>query len=190
MTSHRRLSPGVEFNEIDRSQYGRSDYSIVGTASHIAGFADIGQDYVTKWVNTKDTFYELYGYPTNEVERYFFNGVCEVLDRGGVCYATKLPYDNLAKNKFACVTYDVGLSAWPDVVNRMQEADKSLTSYLDIRLADEEYGTGRQRVTADTFDSYRTGTVAFTPDKIKIIDITGGRYGLARVLSGDERYDI
>lgn len=42
MTSHRRLSPGVEFNEIDRSQYGRSDYSIVGTASHIAGFADIG----------------------------------------------------------------------------------------------------------------------------------------------------
>ena len=111
MTSHRRLSPGVEFNEIDRSQYGRSDYSIVGTASHIAGFADIGQDYVTKWVNTKDTFYELYGYPTNEVEWYFFNGVCEVLDRGGVCYATKLPYQNEAKDKFATVTYSVGLSS-------------------------------------------------------------------------------
>ena len=124
------------------------------------------------------------------MERYFYDGVCEVRDKGGICYATKLPYDNLAKNKFACVTYDVGLSAWPDVVNRMQEADKSLTSYLDIRLADEEYGTDRQRVTADAFDSYRTGTVAFTPDKIKIIDITGGRYGLARVLSGDERYDI
>ena len=111
MTSHRRLSPGVEFNEIDRSQYGRSDYSIVGTASHIAGFADMGQDYVTKWVNTKDAFYELYGYPTNEVERYFFNGVCEVLDRGGVCYATKLPYQNEAKDKFATVTYSVGLSS-------------------------------------------------------------------------------
>lgn len=111
MTSHKRLSPGVEFNEIDKSQYGKSDYSIVGTASHIAGFADIGQDYITKWVNTKDTFYELYGYPTNEVERYFFNGVCEVLDRGGVCYATKLPYQNEAKDKFATVTYSVGLSS-------------------------------------------------------------------------------
>ena len=42
MISHKRLSPGVEFNEIDRSQYGQDDYSIVGTTTHIAGFADIG----------------------------------------------------------------------------------------------------------------------------------------------------
>lgn len=29
-----------------------------------------------------------------------------------------------------------------------------------------------------------------TPNRIKIVDITGGKYGSARVLSGDERYDI
>jgi len=190
MTSHKRLSPGAEFNEIDKSRYGRSDYSIVATASHVAGFADVGQDYVTKWVNTRDAFHELYGYPTNEVERYFFNGVCEILDRGGVCYATKLPYDNDAKDKLAAVTYSVDLASRADVVEDLAQADKSLTSYLDIRLLDENYGTGRQRIDADVFDSYRVGKAVDTPNRIKIVDITGGKYGSARVLSGDERYDI
>ena len=37
--------------------------------------------------------------------------MCEVLDRGGVCYATMLPYQNEAKDKFAAVTYSVRLSS-------------------------------------------------------------------------------
>ena len=68
--------------------------------------------------------------------------------------------------------------------------DRSLTSYLDIKLVNEDYTSGKQRITADTFDNYRTGNITFTPDQIKIIDITGGRYGSARVLSGQDRYDI
>lgn len=42
--------------------------------------------------------------------------------------------------------------------------DRSLTSYLDIKLVNEDYESGKQRITADTFDNYRTGNITFTPD--------------------------
>lgn len=189
MTSHRRLSPGVEFNEIDRSQYGQTDYSVTGTATHIAGFADIGQDYVTKWINSRDTFYENYGYPTNEIERYFFNGVCEIIDRGGVAYATKLPYANKAKDKLAVATYSVGLGEQPDVIAQFEPVDSSLTSYLSVKL-DESVGASAQRIDLSLFDDYRTGKTQFARNKIKIVDITGGRYGEAYVISGGNRENI
>ena len=83
-----------------------------------------------------------------------------MLDRGGVCYATKLPYDNMAKDKFASVTYNVGLSENGGVVDSLSKVDGSLTSYLDIKLYEE----CESRIDANTFDSYRTGTVAFSPD--------------------------
>lgn len=172
MISHKRLSPGIEFNEIDRSQYDTTDYSVTGTTTHIAGFADIGQNYVTKWINSIDTFHEVYGYPQNEVERYFFNAACEIIDRGGICYATKLPYVNPAKDNFATVTYDVSLktdkTAGPaedgkKITDRLAEVDRSLTSYLEFSLAEQDdvYGTGRQRIDANTFDKYRIGDIRF-----------------------------
>jgi len=156
IASHKRLSPGVEFNEIDRSQYGQDDYSITGTATHIAGFADVGQDYVTKWINSKNAFYEAYGYPTNEPERYFFNGVCEIIDRGGVAYATKLPYFNAAKDKLAMATYSVDLVTVPDqVIDRLREVDTSLTSYMRISLND----SGVSRISLEQLDEYKTGRI-------------------------------
>jgi len=45
MTRHSRLSPGIETNEIDRSDYGKTDYSITGTTVLVCGFADKGEDY-------------------------------------------------------------------------------------------------------------------------------------------------
>ena len=191
MTSHKRLSPGVEFNEIDRSQYGRSDYSITDTAVHIAGFADIGQDYVTKWINSRNTFYELYGYPTNHIEQYFFNGVCEILDRGGVVYATKLPYDNAAKDHLALATYNVSLEREEDgVTAALAAVDSSLTSYLKFTL-DESPSYQKHRISQEEFDQYRTGDIKFgVANQIKIVDITGGRYGEAKIISGDERVDV
>ena len=73
MTSHSRLSPGVELHEIDRSGYQRTDYSITGTTVLACGFADKGENYTPQWVNTMQTFEQLYGKPTNEIERYLYS---------------------------------------------------------------------------------------------------------------------
>lgn len=51
--SHNRLSPGVEFYEFDRSQYGQKrDYSLVDTTTLVCGFSDKGIDTVPRWINT------------------------------------------------------------------------------------------------------------------------------------------
>lgn len=39
------------------------DYSIVDTTCLICGFADKGQDYAIKWINTLQTLVDNYGYP-------------------------------------------------------------------------------------------------------------------------------
>lgn len=54
----RRINaPGIEVNEIDRSRYNQTvDNSTVGTASLVLGFADKGDDYNVKWINTMTTF--------------------------------------------------------------------------------------------------------------------------------------
>lgn len=100
-------APDVEINEIDRSQYGgRRDYSLPNApVCLMAGFADKGQDYVINWVNTNVKYEDLYGVPTNEAEKYLYNSANEVLTRGGICLVAKLPYWNLAKDKYTYTSY-------------------------------------------------------------------------------------
>jgi len=101
-------APGLEVNEIDRSAYGNEqDNSIVDTTVFLMGFADMGQDYATRQIGSMAQFASVYGYPTNEAERYFYNAAREVMDRGGNLRCTKLPYDNATMNKFAFTTYEV-----------------------------------------------------------------------------------
>lgn len=71
----------------------------------MTGFADKGEDYAIKWINKKQYFEDEYGTPTNEIERYLYNGVMEVLDKGGICLVSKLPYDNMSKDRFSEVVY-------------------------------------------------------------------------------------
>ena len=50
-------SPGIEYNEIDRSGYIPLDTeNIVDTTAFVAGFADIGEDYAIKSINKITTF--------------------------------------------------------------------------------------------------------------------------------------
>lgn len=103
-------SPGVEINEIDRSQYGKVDYSLPNSPTLlVTGFADRGEDYALQWMNSKQTLDETYGIPTNEFERYFYNAICEALNRGGTCIAAKLPYLNDSFGKYNYVDYSVQL---------------------------------------------------------------------------------
>lgn len=53
MSSRTINAPGIEINEIDRSAYGDVDESQVGTLAMVLGFADKGDDYDLKWINTK-----------------------------------------------------------------------------------------------------------------------------------------
>lgn len=102
-------APGIEVHEIDRSGYdSEENNSIVGTTVFLMGFANKGQDYATKYINSFNSFINTYGYPTNEAERYFYNAAYEVFNRGGNLYATKLPYDNESLKKFSYCSYTVG----------------------------------------------------------------------------------
>lgn len=71
----------------------------------LAGFADKGEDYNINWINTKVKFEDKYGYPTNEAERYLYNGAAEIIDSGGVCLVAKLPYFNKAKDRYTYTSY-------------------------------------------------------------------------------------
>lgn len=109
----RRINaPGIEVNEVDRSQYEETvDNSTVGTATLVLGFADKGDDYSVRWINTLNTFQRTYGTPQTEAERYFYNTVAEVLDGGGTCYAAKLPYYNDSLDRFVYTSFSVSPSA-------------------------------------------------------------------------------
>lgn len=88
-------APGIQLNEIDRSNYERTqDYSIVGTTVLACGYADKGTDYSAEWINTMKTYEDVFGIPTNEIESYLYNAAAETLSRGGVFVGIKLPYSN------------------------------------------------------------------------------------------------
>ena len=182
MTSHSRLSPGVELHEIDRSGY-RTDYSITNTTVLVCGFADKGEDYTPQWVNSMATFRDLYGDPTNEVEEYFRSAAAEVVGRGGVCVAAKLPYANDSMDRFATATLDVApsvVSAGP-LVGQLRAVDPSLTSYLEISASGPDSGL----IDMDELDGYRVGTRFPTPGTIKVVDIARDRYDKIDVVMAD-----
>lgn len=106
MSSRRIDNPGIEINEIDRSQYDKVDYSLPNApAVFTYGFADKGEDCALTWINSKTTLVDTYGSPTNECESYFYNSMYEVLNRGGTCIAAKLPYVNDSTNKYNYVDF-------------------------------------------------------------------------------------
>ena len=68
------------------------------------------------------------------------------------------------------------------------QVDDSLTSYIQIKCANTGYSDSR--IDLNTFDGYRTGDINIGGiNKIKIIDITNGRYDKAEFLSGDTRFN-
>ena len=115
------------------------------------GVADKGDDYSTKFINNMNTFVRNYGYPTTEAERYFYNGAYEILDRGGILYTSKLPYDNEVLNKYAYNSYFVEntlnyLSSPYDVLNDIKGilkaedgSDVSLYNFLLMPNIKGEY---------------------------------------------------
>lgn len=128
-------APGVEIREIDRSDYTQS---LVGTHVLVPGFAAKGEDYIIGQPTTRSSFLAMYGEPTNEAERYFYNACMEVINQNGVLYTGKLPYDNDAKDFYVGRGYKIGpnynyLSSVADYVSEYDLAwllagyDKNMT---------------------------------------------------------------
>lgn len=128
-------APGVEIREIDRSDYTQS---LVGTHVLVPGFAAKGEDYIIGQPTTRSSFLAMYGEPTNEAERYFYNACMEVINQNGVLYTGKLPYDNEAKDYYVGRGYKIGpnynyLSSVPEYISEYDLAwllagyDKNMT---------------------------------------------------------------
>lgn len=102
-------APGLQVNEIDRSQYNQTTETGLPNSPtcFIAGFADKGEDYAVHSIPTREEFEDKYGYPQNEAERYFYNGSLEVLKNGGKLLVAKLPYDNNSKDMYSYVDYKI-----------------------------------------------------------------------------------
>ena len=132
MSSRTIENPGIEINEIDRSAYGKVDYSMPGAPTTLLfGFADKGEDQTFQWINTVDTLNNTFGLPCNEYEKYFYNGIHEILSRGGVCIASKLPYSNTSYGKYSYVDFNIGTQLCSDVVPR--EGGSGEETYIDGR---------------------------------------------------------
>lgn len=134
------------------------------------------------WVNTIQTYTDLYGYPTNEPEKYLYNGVLEVMARRGRCLVARLPYANGSKDKFATVKYKLNKSIVRDskIISQLSAVDSSLTSYITL----SSDGT-TNLIGMDEYDSYRTNNRAGASDEITIVDISRRQYGVLSSWSDD-----
>lgn len=112
--SHTLEAPGIELREIDRSQVEKPDYSLPNApACLVTGFASRGEDYTPQWINSTSTLDATYGTPTNELETWFYNAICGILDRGGIAITAKLPYDNASLQKYTWREWSVDSSITP-----------------------------------------------------------------------------
>ena len=187
-------APNVEYNEIDRSQYGLvNDGAAVGTMTFATGFADKGDDYEVKYLRSLTDFVNSYGYPTNEAERYFYAAAQEIFTQGGRMMAAKIPYDNDAKDKLAYTIYRTkSISSLIEenavLSNSLAEIDPTITSYFELEsvekdslsdylsvFSDDTSYTGL--MSFDQFDQLLVGTAKPVKNSIYIVDIARNRYG-------------
>lgn len=178
-------SPGIQINEIDKSQYdGMPDYSIVGTTCFICGFADKGENYTIKWINTLQTLVDNYGYPQTEEERYFWNACVEVLNNGGVCLASKLPYDNPSLGTLPYVDYNISHLRYcndpsHNRYNALSTIDKSLTSFIEISQPLGSKYSGYMSI--EDYDRYIVNNANVKKDTLRIVEIKNQSYEMTEV---------
>ena len=124
------------------------------------------------------TYLERYGAPTNELEKYLYNGAEEIISRGGRCLVSKLPYDNESKDKFAYTKYRVGSLVSSDedeVLSGLKAADPSISSYLTV--SQDDWGACVGLMTMQDLDRRTVSRVSQESGSIEIVDISRSRFG-------------
>lgn len=138
-------APGVELREYDRSEY---TSNVQQTAVLVTGFAAQGEENTTMQITSKTGLINQFGRPTTEAERYFYTACNEVLNQGGILYATRLPYDNAAAGQYNTVTYKIG---GPKAeINWSEDVKEALKDILGYKTGDENLAT--DNVSADIDD--------------------------------------
>lgn len=124
-------APGIELNEIDRSQAQKVDYSLPNAPTcFVTGFASKGEDYTLQWINSRTTLDQTFGTPENEPETWFYNAICEILNRGGIALGAKLPYDNASLQKYTWRQWTVAES--PTLIDDSYRRDCVIHYIRDI----------------------------------------------------------
>ena len=162
MASSRNINaPGIDLREIDRSNYTTQNNSLPNApAVFMTGFADKGENYAVKWVNSIASLESIYGKPTTEFETLFHNACIEVINRGGICLASKLPYDNDESKTYTYCDYSVDSKvhiisddyAGTTISTLYSHLDSNLTSCIEISATSQS-----GKISLDEFDDLKVG---------------------------------
>ena len=198
MTFRTRQNPGVELNEIDRSFYGKVDNSLPNSpTSLVIGFADQGEDMTLEWIDSKTTLDETYGTPSTEFESFMYNAAVEILNRGGSCIASKLPYQNEQFQKYNYIDFDISklniltstLDA-PTEYKTIGDIHDSLQLILD-QLSSHQYASietinGMANAITSIYEMYYNGQLPADIDLQTVGDLSSA---LAMFISSYFEYD-
>ena len=166
------LAPGVQINEIDKSQYSPA---MTGSNCYVMGFTDKGEPYQPMEFTSRTAWTNYYGTPDNEAERYAYSAACEVLNQGGRLYFARLPYDNPAFEKVACFKWNVKTgkvlsSTGP--FNEVYNADDTIKDVAAIEPTEKPVVYDLSAI-----DEFRTGEAAVGNNTFVIADIAFNTYG-------------
>lgn len=166
------LAPGVQINEIDKSQYSPA---MTGSNCYVMGFTDKGEPYQPMEFTSRTAWTNYYGTPDNEAERYAYSAACEVLNQGGRLYFARLPYDNPAFEKVACFKWNVKTgkvlsSTGP--FNEVYNADDTIKDVAAIEPTEKPVIYDLSAI-----DEFRTGEAAVGNNTFVIADIAFNTYG-------------
>ena len=186
-------APGIELREIDKSEYGKEDHSLTSTTVFSCGFASKGPNCVIQWINTIQNFIDTYGVPETDEERYFFNVAAEVITKGGVFLGAKLPYNNQAKNSYACTDFTVESNIEQFANNstidnnlkqQLTNLDPTIISYKKITGSNPKY------ITPDMLEELRISKSTLSANTIRIVDITHSQYNTVNIHHKNAQDDI
>lgn len=166
-------SPGVEIREDDLSLRAPQN---VGTNVFIPGFANSGPTDEVLVVSNTEELNNIYGTPTNAVERYFYYSVKELLDSPATVYTFRIPYggglgDGFG-SKYAALVYPVKSFYTPTSAVTTQ-LDLSAGTYvlgqpLHVQLTEDEH---RQILEGTAFD---WSTDSYEVDRLSAVSEFGG----------------
>ena len=144
-------SPGVEIRESDLSLTAPAN---VGTNIYITGFAQQGPIDEVIRITTKQQLVQVYGPPTNSVERYFHHSINELLNSPAGVYASRLPYGTGTGDgfgsKYSALAYPVTAvndSGIQNSLNQAQSCTYVIGAPVHLTLTRSQYlsaidGTG------------------------------------------------
>ena len=199
-------SPGVQITEIDLSQNATLP---VGTNVLVHGFAAQGPTMELVNVTSKSELEQIYGLPTTEAERYFYNSCGEILNSPAKLLVNRLPYGNGTGAGFG----DTYTGLFYPVTGQLEGANTSYESstafkigsptllnlteeeYMDIKSGQVVWSTiSNPTLSATNATPGNCGFIIVNKSKVSTDDIAQGYYvgiidSFSANVSGSPQYD-